>query len=81
MELTEAVLLTSLLIIIVLALAWYSHREGQRGGTFCPGPYNIGLYDSPHFYPTYEGRDSVEWDGDRRCATYCQQEPCVVWCR
>ena len=84
MKTSDAALLTAILVVIILIVAWFTHRGGGGGGgdeAFCPGPHNINLYDHPYRYPTYEGRGASWWDGDRRCASYCQQSPCVVWCR
>jgi hypothetical protein len=83
MKPTKAALLTALVIALVLLIVWLARapRARRRGDSYCPGPYNIALYDWPYFYPAYVARASVEWDGDKRCASYCQQPPCVVWCR
>jgi hypothetical protein len=82
---TDAAILTALVLVITLLVAWYAHRrrgpQGVRSG-YCAGPHNIGLYDQPYTgYPVYEGRGATRWDGDRRCVSYCQQSPCAVWCR
>lgn len=81
MKASDAALLTAIVLVIVLVIAWYAHRRGQMDG-YCPGPKNINLYDHPYKnYPTYEGRGAVWWDGDHHCTASCQQSPCVVWCR
>jgi hypothetical protein len=70
------------LVTIILAAAWAAHlRTRERGGAFCPGPYNMQIYDSPYFYPYYEARAQQQWDADRKCVSFCGQSPCTVWCR
>ena len=85
-----AVLIVALLIVAILALAWHWARGGagqNLGEAFysgCGGSdyNNIGLYDHPYKnYPVYAGREDTLWDWDRRCAAYCQQPPCTIWCR
>lgn len=71
---------------VVAAFALWCHLAVRcplrRPQGFCPGPHNITLYDRPHLgYPVYEGRAATVWDGDQRCAAYCAQSPCAVWCR
>jgi hypothetical protein len=79
MELSFGAFLALLLLAAVFML-W--RKNPLLGEGYCPGPSNITLYDAPYKgYPTYEGRGATWWDGDRRCAAYCQQSPCVVWCR
>jgi hypothetical protein len=80
MNATDATLLTAILIVVILIVAWFAHRA-QDKESYCAGPTNINKYDHPYTYPTYEGRGATWWDGDRHCASYCQQSPCVVWCR
>jgi hypothetical protein len=71
-----------LLVIVILAAAWAFHSQTRaRGGTFCPGPYNMQIYDSPYFYPYYEARAQQQWDADRKCVSFCGQSPCTIWCR
>jgi hypothetical protein len=71
----------AIIAILALAAAWRA-RRGKEASPFCSGPYNIGVYDSPYTnYPVYDGRASVRWDVDGRCAAYCSQLPCAVWCR
>jgi hypothetical protein len=86
MKSTDAALLTALVLVFVLVLAaWHVRKVMGAGGPrarYCPGPGNLNLYDRPYEnYPTYEGRGATWWDGDRRCAAFCQQSPCAVWCR
>lgn len=86
MKPTDAALLTAIIIVLLLAAAaWHGRKASQaakqRAG-YCPGPGNVNLYDSPYKnYATYEGRGAAWWDGDKRCAAFCQQSPCAVWCR
>jgi len=69
------------ILIVVLAatrvVAWVARDK------FCgPGPYNMGLYDSPRYYPHYEAPAFVGWDVGRRCAAYCGGPGgCTVACR
>ncbi len=79
---------TAIAIAIIVALtiaivaAYRARARAHRKSRYCPGPNNVGLYDKPYKnYPTYEGRGATWWDGDRRCAAFCQQSPCAVWCR
>ncbi len=85
MKSADALVLAVVVVLLILVVAWYEHRRGAPASAqsgFCAGPHNIGLYDWPYKnYPTYEGRGATWWDGDRRCAAYCQQSPCTVWCR
>lgn len=81
MKTPDALFLTAVAIVLTLLVAWASHRGKATRSGYCPGPHNIGLYDKPYNYPTYEGRGATAWDGDRHCAANCQQSPCVVWCR
>jgi hypothetical protein len=82
MKPTDAAILTAIALVIILLIAWYMHRHGGSQSGYCSGPSNIGLYDHPYLYPAAnEGRQTVCWDGDRRCAAFCQQSPCTVWCR
>ena len=88
MKPSDAALLTAIVILVVLVAAWYSHRHSHDKGedgeseAFCPGPHNVNTYDHPYKnYPSYEGRGASWWDGDHRCASYCAQSPCTVWCR
>jgi hypothetical protein len=77
----DASLLTTGAILVVILIAWLSRRGRDQ---FCSGagPENIALYDWPQTnYPRVEGRWATRWDGDRACAAYCAQPPCVVWCR
>lgn len=72
----------ALLIVVILVVAWAARgRAEARGGAFCPGPYNMQLYDSPYFYPYYEARAQQQWDADRKCVSFCGQSPCTIWCR
>lgn len=77
----------ALLIVVILALtgaAFMRPKAGRsqaHGGTFCPGPYNMQIYDSPYFYPYYEARAQQQWDADRKCVSFCGQSPCTIWCR
>jgi hypothetical protein len=49
------------------------------------GPYNLQLYDSPRYYPFYEGKDYMaSWDNAGRCSAYCRASDdggCAVTCR
>lgn len=49
------------------------------------GPYNLQLYDSPRYYPFYEGKDYMaSWDKAGRCSAYCRASNdggCAVVCR
>ena len=60
-----------------------SIRRGEWSGG--RGPYNLQLYDSPHYYPYYESKDVMNaWDGDGRCVSYCRASDdggCAVACR
>ena len=92
MNTPDAAILTALLVALLLVIAWHA-RSGKKATRTTPngfrnfgparaGPYNIGLYDRPYEdYPFYEGRAETAWDGDRRCAAYCGQSPCTIWCR
>jgi hypothetical protein len=58
-------------------------RRGEwRGGG---GPYNLQLYDSPRYYPYYEGRDyAAAWDHAGRCSVFCSASEdggCALSCR
>ena len=80
MKTSDAAVLTALVVVLTLLYAWYAHRRARD--RYCSGPRNITLYDHPYKnYPSYEGRGATWWDGDRRCAAFCQQSPCAVWCR
>ena len=82
MKSSDAIVLTVIVMIVVLVIAWYARARASKGDGYCPGPGNINLYDHPYKnYPTYEGRGATWWDGDRHCAAYCGQSPCAVWCR
>ena len=85
MKPSDAAMLVALLVVVILIVAWFVRGRSQGSDPFCPGPNcpgnNLGLYDHPYFYPVFEGRAAVQWDGDRRCTANCQQSPCVVWCR
>lgn len=96
MDTTDAALLAALLVLMVFLLArWHASlsarrspkagtrapRPRPRNGAFCAGPSNIGLYDHPYYYPTYEARLATSWDQSRRCAAYCGIGDCAVWCR
>jgi hypothetical protein len=74
-----AALLTALLVVAALALLWAARRG--RLSAFCAGPSNIGLYDSPFYYPRYVARTALAWDSDRRCVAYCGVGDCAIWCR
>ena len=66
-------------VVALIALIAFLSSGRAR---FCSGPHNIGLYDQPYTnYPSYEGRGATKWDSDRRCAAFCQNSPCTVWCR
>lgn len=92
MNTSEAALLTALLVVLLLVIAWRA-RSGKKAAQTSPngfrnsaqpraGPNNLGLYDRPYEdYPYYEGRAETAWDGDRRCVAYCGQSPCTIWCR
>jgi hypothetical protein len=49
------------------------------------GPYHQQLYDSPRYYPYYEGKDYMaSWDKAGRCSAYCRASDdggCAVVCR
>ena len=80
---SDARALAALLVVVVLIsiAAHWALKPRPREGV-CPGPHNINLYEVPHAgYPSYEGRGATRWDGTRRCAAYCQQSPCAIWCR
>ncbi|MDE2095892.1 MAG: hypothetical protein KGL39_01445 [Patescibacteria group bacterium] len=73
-------LVLALIVITTLSSAGPA-RLRRLGRSTMSGPYNIQLYDVPLYYPDYVGRAATSWDGDKRCAAYCEKEPCAVWCR
>jgi hypothetical protein len=73
-------LILAVAVVTVIAVAAVIAAPGREG--YGKAPYNLGVYDQPHRnYPRYEGRAAVNWDPDNRCAAYCTQPPCTVWCR
>ena|ERR1700678_3923194 len=72
---------TALIIVGVIVIIAAIRRRKNPPSPFTSGPYNIQLHDYPYFYPFYTGRNATDWDGDKRCVSYCETEPCVVWCR
>jgi hypothetical protein len=73
--------IAAFVIIVIILVAFFVRRGEKKGNAFCGGPYNIQLYDNPYLYPWYEGREVTDWDGDKRCVSYCAKSPCDVWCR
>lgn len=77
--------LVAVLVVVLLLATWalsaVIRRCGGRARFLPGGPYNLGLYNVPYYYPVYEGRAVLDWDPDRRCTAYCSQSPCVTWCR
>jgi hypothetical protein len=39
------------------------------------------LYDRPRVFPLYTARPLLAFDPEGRCAAWCGQRPCAVWCR
>lgn len=78
----NAALLTALVIALIVAFVFVLSLTAPGRDRYRSGPENVGLYDRPYKgYPHYEGRHATWWDGDRRCAAFCQTSPCAVWCR
>lgn len=78
----SVLVLLVVIILVAFAAIWVLPlRTRERGGAFCPGPYNMQIYDSPYFYPYYEARAQQQWDADRKCVSFCGQSPCTIWCR
>jgi hypothetical protein len=72
-----------ILLLVALAVAGGVSRPAAPcggGGFDTGGPYNIGLYDSPRYYPFYQARNWLTWDPDRRCVAYCRGGGCTLSC-
>ncbi len=80
---TSAALLV-LLLVLVGATALCQRGWGAPRSRFCDrgaaGPYNIQLYDTPRVYPRYQSRPYYAALGSERCAAYCREDDCTVWC-
>ena len=82
---------TAIIIVIILILAvlfvafsdkiFRGKKDKYCGSIYDMGPYNIQLYDKPYYYPKWEGNHQLWWDTNARCAAYCAQTPCTIWCR
>ena len=75
--------LAVLAAVIAIAAAAALRRGGQAsGGGFDTGaPYNLGLYDSPRYYPYYMLDDWNSWDAGGRCGVACRADGCALACR
>lgn len=80
-RMSEALFLAGIAVVVVIILAVVFSQGGTSAAAFCAGPYNLQLYDYPYLYPKFEAPAALSWDGDRRCAAYCAQSPCTLWCR
>ena len=69
--------------IAIAAVCVLRLRGGQvSGGGFDTGaPYNLGLYDSPRYYPYYMMDDWNSWDAGGRCGVACRADGCALACR
>ena len=94
MHITEdekfAVAIVVAVVFIISFISWQGWRQlplDSRRGTWVGGrgPYNLQLYDSPRYYPSYEGKDyTASWDEAGRCSAYCRASDdggCAVACR
>ncbi len=70
--------LLAIAAIIVVAAIWRARRRDSFGPG---GPYGLGLYDSPRYYPHYQSRGWTGWDADGRCMTTCRDDGCSQVCR
>lgn len=79
--------LATIIVLLILITATFVAKRRAGIEPFAPdsanrGPYNIGLYDSPYYYPFYQGREyTAAWDGGGQCVTYCRADGCTVVCR
>lgn len=80
----DALAVAALILFVLLLVACAKKREQRKHrkhGEPMSGPANIQLYDIPLWYPNFVAKTLMKWDGDKRCAAYCGQEPCAIWCR
>ncbi len=75
------ILILAFLFAICSGKDFLTGKDTYCGSVYDMGPYNIQLYDRPYYYPRWEGNHNLWWDTNARCAAYCTQSPCVVWCR
>jgi hypothetical protein len=75
-------------VLLCVLLAFFCGPPGRAGAAFHGrpfgrgrGPYNIGLYDSPRYYPYYQAQDWLAWDTDGRCSAACRSDGCTLQCR
>lgn len=72
--------------VAVLVCFWVffaaAARGGKTGGGFdTGGPYNLGLYDSPRYYPYFATDAWTLWDPAGRCGAACRDDGCTLSCR
>ncbi len=70
----------ALAVVILLLVALVIAGRTSPGGFDTGGPYNIGLYDSPRYYPFYQARDWLTGAPDSRCVAYCRGDGCTLAC-
>lgn len=86
MIMSRLIIALAIVLVLVLVIVLYRGELFARKNRFASGsgPYSMQLYDSPRYYPFYEGREYTKWDRDGRCATYCRASGdggCAVVCR
>ena len=88
----RALLVSVLILLVIFLVLWWDRSGAPEKGSFegayqwqdwpGAGPYNLQLYDSPHFYPFYQGRDwRNAWDVHGRCSANCRKDGCTLVCR
>ncbi|HVE13176.1 MAG TPA: hypothetical protein VNI01_07275 [Elusimicrobiota bacterium] len=71
MDAVGLALIAVLGLVLVVALR-------PRRASFRAAPV---FYDRPRVYPLYTARPLLAFDPAGRCAAWCSQRPCTVWCR
>lgn len=72
-------LVVAIIIVIVVQVSG-ADLIGNGKQRFCEtGPYGMSLFDSPRYYPFYEGQAYV--GAAPQCVPYCRAGGCAVVCR
>lgn len=79
----EPLAIAAAVAVLVCFLVFFAAvRGGKTGGGFdTGGPYNLGLYDSPRYYPYHMSDAWTHWDPAGRCGAACRADGCVLSCR